>query len=417
MRVLHLSSTDLRGGAARGAYWLHRALEADGVDSHMLVGRKYGTDSRVAALGGRTQRMNEALRGTLDRLPLTLYRKTAASFWTVGWMRRDLGSAIAAYDPDVVHLHWTGAGFLPVSALKSVLYPIVWTLRDMWAITGGCHYTAGCERYRSGCGLCPQLRSTSASDISRLMWTRRAVDWSAIDLNLVPISTWLADCVRASPLFRTTPIDVIPNGIDTGVFSPQPREAACRVWGLDPAYRYILFGAFDALRDDRKGFPQLVEALRHLAGSCWSRRAKLLVFGDLTADTAPELALDARFLGPIHEDRRLASLYAAADVMVVPSVQEAFGKTIVEAMACGTPVVAFAQGGPVDIVSHRESGYLARPVDSADLAAGIAWCVESPERAAELGHAARRRAAEQFDIRIVARRYRELYERLRDSRR
>jgi glycosyltransferase involved in cell wall biosynthesis len=249
------------------------------------------------------------------------------------------------------------------------------------------------------------------------MWTRRAEDWSTINLNLVPISTWLADCVRESPLFRTTPIDVIPNGIDTSVFSPQPREVARSAWGLEPRCRYILFGAFDALRDDRKGFPQLVEALHHLAGSCWSRRAKLLVFGDLTADTAPELAFDARFLGPIHQDHRLASLYAAADVMVVPSVQEAFGKTIVEAMACGTPVVAFAQGGPVDIVSHRESGYLARPVDSADLADGIAWCIDSQERAGELGRTARRHAVEQFDIRVVARRYRDLYERVRERRR
>jgi len=147
MRVVHLSTTDVQGGAARGAYWLHRALADAGVDSQMLVGRKYSDDDSVHSLSGFLAPMRERVRNALDHLPLRTYQKTEEAFWTVGWLPRRVKNAVAALKPDIVHLHWTGGGFMPIDALATLPYPLVWTLRDMWAFTGGCHYTAGCDRY------------------------------------------------------------------------------------------------------------------------------------------------------------------------------------------------------------------------------------------------------------------------------
>lgn len=409
MRVLHLSTFDVRGGAARGAYWLHRELQRQGVDSKMLVARKYGSDNDVFEIGGTIGRIANGMRIKLDSLPLRHYRRTNDSFWTVGWLPCRIDNAVNRFAPDLVHIHWVGGGFFPIQSLKSLHHPVVWTLRDMWAFTGGCHYTAGCTRYLSSCGQCPQLGSAVESDISRSIWLRKEEAWSGLDLWLVPISSWLADCARQTDLLRDMPIEVIPNGIDVTRFAIHDKLASRAAWQFGPERRRILFGAVDAVRDPRKGFDHFIEAVRHLACRGWSERAEVVVFGDFPPESMPALGLPVRFVGVINDDAALAQLYAAADVMVVSSTQEAFGKTLIEAMACGTPVVAFDEGGPADIVAHRKSGYLARPFSAEDLASGIQWCIEDAERNRKLGRAARESAKRDFDIVHVAERYRALY--------
>jgi glycosyltransferase involved in cell wall biosynthesis len=410
MRVVHLATSDIRGGANRGSYWLHKALCGLGVDSIMLVGRKYSEDEHVLQIGGPLAPAQEWLRGVLDSLPLRFYEKTDESYWTIGWVPRAIRHAVNGVAPDLVHVHWTGGGFLPVESMAKLSLPVVWTLRDMWAFTGGCHYTAGCERFREGCGLCPQLRSDREEDLSRTVWQRKHRLWGdKSNLTLVPISNWLAECASSSEIFANADVTVIPNGIDAQRFRPIDRTKARKMWGLDPAKRYIMFGALEALQDERKGFKQLAEATRIMAAACWSKRAELVVFGDLASDTTPPLGLRTHFIGRVDDDERLAHLYAAADVMVVPSLQEAFGKTVIEAMACGVPVVAFDHGGPADIIVHRETGYLAEAFDAADLAHGIAWCLDNPGRTEALGRKARARVDAEYDLNVMAIHYLDLY--------
>lgn len=413
MRVLHLAASDIGGGAARGGYFLHRALLAQGCRSEMLVGRKYTDDPSVVELAGAAAPVVEKARAWLDRRPLRRYRKTSESFWTVGWQPRRIGRAVEARDADIVHLHWTGGGFLPLDALRQLSGNVVWTLRDMWAFTGGCHYTAGCERYVRGCGRCPQLRSDRAVDLSSRMWGRRSVRPGG-ELRLIAISEWLAGCARRSGLYDDTEIEVIPNGIDTTVFRPEDRDTARKPWGFPTDRKLILFGAVNALHDARKGFSELVAAAGLLASEGWSGKADLIVFGSQAAPGAPAFGLDARFVGRIDDDRILARLYAAADVMVVPSRQEAFGKTVVEAMACGTPVVAFDDGGPREIVDHKKTGYLAQPFEAGDLARGIAWCLKQDARSDPLGPRAREAALSRYDIAAIAARYLSTYEGILD---
>lgn len=413
MKVLHLSTFDIRGGAARGAYWLHQALERRGVDSRMLVGRKYSSDPAVSEPSSRLHRLTNALSGRLDTLPLSRYRKTRESYWTLGWLPDRIEEAVAALKPEIVHVHWTGGGFMSVGSLRHLRCPVVWTLRDMWAFTGGCHYTAGCERYATACGRCPQLRSSDEKDLSRWMWHHKQQAWRGVDLWLVPISSWLSDCLHHSGMFDDMPpVEVIPNGVDTGAFRPCDQAFSKLAWDLPADRRHILFGAVDATDDVRKGFHHMIEAVRILAERGWSDHAELVVFGGEAPSDLFDLGLPIRSVGRVDDDDALAHLYSACDVMVVPSEQEAFGKTLVEAMACGTPVVAFARGGPTDIVEHRRTGFLAEPSNVEDLANGIAWCLEDRARNAELGRQARHRAKCDFEIDIVAGRYESLYQQI-----
>jgi glycosyltransferase involved in cell wall biosynthesis len=412
MRILHLSTTDIQGGAARGAFWLHKALRQQGIESSMFVDRKYSDDATVFSASGAVARTGSKIRSRLDRMPLARYHVTHDSFWSIGWVPHPIERVVRRMAPDIVHLHWIGDGFVPIAGLRRLGCPIVWTLRDMWSFTGGCHYTAGCDRYRVGCGACPQLSSADPMDLSARVWLRKLRAWRDIDLWLVPISGWLADCARSSTLFDEHPIEVIPNGVDTNRFRAHDMSVARLHWDLPQDRRLILFGGIDPLRDPRKGFPQLVEALRRLAADGWAKRAMLVVFGAKPDGEIPDCGIPTRFVGHISNDDDLSRLCAAADVMATPSLQEAFGKTLIEAMACGTPVVAFNTGGPVDIVEHSENGYLAMPGDTADFAAGLAWCLDDDRRRATLAERARNAAEQRFDISVVAARYRALYSRI-----
>jgi glycosyltransferase involved in cell wall biosynthesis len=415
MKVLHLSTTDIQGGAARGAFWLHTALRRCGVDSHILVDRKYSDCDSVSErslLGGRLAR---GFRSKLDALPLHMYRKSSESYWSVGWVPNGIPRDIASSEADIVHLHWIGQGFVPVGALPRFRRPVVWTMRDMWSFTGGCHHTATCTRFTEACGACPQLQSESERDLSRRLWQHKNRNWQSVDLWLVAISNWLADCAKSSSLFRGRPVSVIPNGVDTRQFRPIDKTVARTRLGLPLGRRLVLFGAIDPVRDPRKGFQYFCEAVRILASTGRADEIELLLFGRADDSVLRRLALPCHRVGHLDDDELLANVYSSADVLVAPSILEPFGKTLIEAMACGTPVVAFDNGGPRDIVEHKVSGFLA-PVYSAEtLAEGIAWCLGGDGRSVALRRHARTRVESHFDIDAIALRYSALYERILGS--
>jgi glycosyltransferase involved in cell wall biosynthesis len=187
------------------------------------------------------------------------------------------------------------------------------------------------------------------------------------------------------------------------------------MFGFTPDSQIILFGAINATTDPRKGFAHFQQALAQLGQTSLTGRAEVAVFGDTAPGSLGEAGMKTHYLGHFDDDQRLALLYSSADVMVTPSLQEAFGKTLIEAMACGTPVVAFNSGGPVDIIEHRADGYLARPFCAEDLAEGIAWCLAERARALELGQRGRAKVEREFDINVVANRYLALYQQILDA--
>jgi glycosyltransferase involved in cell wall biosynthesis len=167
----------------------------------------------------------------------------------------------------------------------------------------------------------------------------------------------------------------------------------------------LLFGALGGGGDPRKGFDLLLDALTQMRAE--RDDLHLVVFGQLAPRQPPDLGFPIHYTGHLHDDLTLRVLYSAADLLVVPSRQEAFGQTASEAHACGTPVVAFNTGGLPDIVDHQRTGYLAHAFDSEDLAAGIQWVLAAGQ---SLRDNARQRAVERFAYPVVAEQYRRVYE-------
>lgn len=410
MKVLLLNFNDITGGAARAAYRLHTGLRDQGVDSLMLVQRKASNDATVMTAQRPLVKLLTYVPHKFDRLPLRLYPQRQRVPWGVNWLPHPLAWRVRRVQPDIVNLHWVSGGFVPLNALARIYRPLVWSLHDMWAFTGGCHYDQDCGRYREQCGACPLLASSHSYDATRWVWHQKQRLWRDVPFTVVALSRWLADCARASSLFRNRRIEVIPNGLDLARYKPLPRHVARELLGLPQEQKLILFGAMFSTIDRRKGFQFLQPALHSLASQGWGSSVGVVVFGAARPRQAPDFGFTTHYTGHLNDDISLALLYAAADVFVAPSLQDNLPNTILEALACGTPSVAFAVGGIPDLVEHERTGYLARPYEAEDLARGIAWVLQDDERRERLSQRCREKAEQEFSLELQARRYRALYE-------
>lgn len=401
MRVLHVIAGDLDGGAARGAMWLIDALRRRGTACDVLNNRpKSGRVNGVTAPVRIADRVRSRCREHFEVLQkLSHFRRRRTSF-SSGMAGLDLTTHPLYDSADIVHLHWINQGFVRVSALTRIRKPLVWTLRDMWSATGGCHYPFDCEKFTTGCGACPQLGSTRESDLSSRIHHNKLVNLPA-HLVGVGISTWITEQAGRSPIMRTKELRTIPNGIPLDSFYPVDRTLARQMLGIPLGIKIVLTGA-QRLDSRYKGLSLFLRTVDLLDDD-----VTVMLFGD----RAPLFNSRRKTLrlGYVEDIETLRAVYSAADAFVATSVQEAFGKTLVEAMACGTPVVAFNATGPRDIVDHRENGYLARAYAADDLAHGIHWVLADQGRRSDLSRNALAKARSTFDIHQVARQYSDLY--------
>jgi glycosyltransferase involved in cell wall biosynthesis len=414
VKVLFVNTTEVEGGAARGALRLLRGVRSAGVDARLLVEQRSSEDPEVISPSSRGDRMRSFLGRVLDATVVGLSRRGGeGGVFSAPVLPDALPAAVRALQADVVHLHWVARGMVNIETLRRLGRPVVWTLHDSWVFTGGCHVPLGCTRYRDACGHCPVLGSSRERDLSRWVWNRKRRAWRDLPLTFVTPSRWLGDCARSSSLLREARVEVISNGLDPAVFRPLDKRAARDALGLPQDRKLILFGAKGATSDRNKGLHLLLPALQGLASRGWGDRADLVLFGSPPSGRV-DAGLPVHERGWFHDDLSLALLYSAADVFVAPSLLEALGYVIMEAMACGTPAVAFRQGGVPDLVEHQESGYLARPYEPDDLGRGIAWVLEDEARWQRLAARSREKVVREFDIAVVARRHIELYRALHE---
>ena len=405
MHVVHLNYSDSIGGAARAAHRIHHAVRGVGVDSILLVNRAALSDPTVVGPATAPGRLLAKSRRILASPWRSLLKTATPGLHSPACIPSRWASRLNASAADVVHLHWINSEMMSIADIGRLTKPTVWTLHDMWALCGAEHYTDG-VRYREGYSPANRPSCESGFDLDRWTWRRKQRHWQR-PMQIVTPSRWLADCVEQSSLMGEWPVMVIPNPLDTEVWRRVDKLRARQLLNLPPDAPILLFGALGGDEDPRKGFDLLRDALQHLRGRVAG--LELIVFGQLAPKQDLSLGFPVHHTGYLRDDERLRLLYSAADAVAVPSRLEAFGQTASEAHACATPVVAFNTGGLADIVAHRETGYLAKPFDVPDLAAGIEWVIAAKGAGPDLAAAARDRACRLWDSPVVARQYADLY--------
>lgn len=411
MKVIQLNFSDINGGAARAAYRIHQCLRSVGIDSRMWVNKAAAGDWSVEGPATKLEKLLTAVRPR-SISPLIKLLKTgnpvihSPSIFPSQWVNR-----INESDVDIVHLHWVQEEMLSISDISRIRKPLVWTLHDMWAFCGAEHYTTD-HRWRDGYRSDNRPTHESGFDLNRWVWQRKRKLWDR-SIHIVTPSNWLANCVRESALMGDKPVMMIPNPIDTDRWKPMDQNVSRELLDLPTNVPLLLFGAIGGCADPRKGFDLLNMALAHLRDDRRVRGLELVVFGQRAPQYQPDLAFPIHYTGHLHDDLSLRALYSAADLMVTSSRQDNLPNTVVEAQACGTPVVAFDIGGFPDIVEHQKTGYLAQAFNTEDLAKGIEWVVNRPkDERLLMRNLSRKRSVKIFDSQRVAQEYKALYEKV-----
>ncbi|MGZ3756561.1 MAG: glycosyltransferase [Mucilaginibacter sp.] len=411
MKVALVSTFDTVGGAARAAVRLHKGLLNKNVSSQILVQKRAGDDPNVIGPNSILDSLRTYIAPRLESYCLSFYPEKDSYIFSPGRFG-SLNIKKHLDKHDVFNIHWVGGGFQSIDSIASITKPIVLSLHDSWAFTGGCHIPYPCDKFKTKCGSCIKLNSGKDNDLSSKMWARKYEVLKRKNIVLVGDGTWVANNAKESSIFNDHRVEVIHPGLDLTVYKPLNKKYCRGILGVDEDTKLILFGAIGATADRNKGFQFLKPALKKFAhDNAGKQNIELIVFGS-SSDDGNEFGISTHYVGKINDDLLLTILYSAADVMIVPSVIESFGQTASESFACGTPVVAFRTSGLKDIVDHQVNGFLAEPYDYNDLAAGINWVLEDADRLSILGMEARKKAVQKFGIDKYVNDYIAIYESL-----
>lgn len=368
MKIVLLSTSDISGGAAIASSRMAVALRKQGHEVHQLVLFKKSKEEWVEAITGESW-FTERLRDAQYFLTQKFLLKPGYQLSFNPWRGYDVSRHPLVQAADVIQLHWINHGFMGIRELASLFAmqkPIFWHMHDYWAFTGGCHYPGSCRKFESGCGQCPALRNPGKNDATAQQHRLKVALFKTNRPTLVGASAWLAAEANKSSLAQYADVAHIPNPIDQSFYAENAGVDFRREFGIQSHEKVVLFAAMNTA-DKRKGFEELLSALNYLKAQGHSN-IRLFIAGKLTNKEA--FPFPVTVLGSL-DAVSMRSAYHAADVFVIPSLEENLPNTVLESLSCGTPVAGFATGGIPEMVSDGLNGFLSKELTNSGLAAAI----------------------------------------------
>lgn len=416
MKVVHVVYSDIRGGASKAALALNKALQNIGVDSKMLVQRKYTNEKSVYTPDYNFwEKQKTNVRILLDLAQMKIFTKMKKGRFSFGDIGLNINENNIIQEADLIHLHWINGGLLSfksLSALSRLKKPIVWTLHDMWAFTGGCHYSAGCNRYLSSCGHCPYLHFSYKSDYSNKFWKTKKNLYDKSNITYVTCSKWLATVAKDTPILKTYDVIPIHNTLDINIYKPLDKRQIREKLNLPQDKFLIIFVAL-SIEEERKGFQYLKKSLVRLLEKypLVSQQIELLILGRSSNEQLEGIPFKINSVGRKMDDINIAEYYNTANVFLAPSLEDNLPNTVLESLSCGTPVIAFNVGGIPEMVEHKKNGYLSKERSVEDFSEGIYWIFQN-NNIDEIEKYARSKVVEHFNPQLIANNHLSVYQKL-----
>lgn len=383
MNIVFINESDIKGGAAIAVNRLYQAFKnINDINIEFLVQNKFSNENKIQALAStRISKLLVFLRFIIERLFFIPNEKSKDIRFQFSLANTglDISGHPLIKNADIIQLNWFNHGFLSLQSIRKLLAlnkPIILILHDMWAFTGGCHYSIECTNYKIECKYCPYLKRPGSKDLSNRIFNKKLKIYKNSNLNIVGISKWMARSAKTSKLLGNFPIFNIPNTIDTEIFIPKDKTTSRKKLNLPNDKKLVLFGAANTL-EKRKGIKYLQKAISLIKNKypTHAQQVQCIIFGKIKTPITFELPSIS--LTYISSNETLTDLYSAADVFVLPSIQDNFPNTILESMSCGTPVVAFSSSGLPEMIDHLKTGYLAELKNENDLVKGIIYVIEN----------------------------------------
>ena len=391
------------------------ALKSHGIKAKMLVRDKQTDRISTVALGGGWKQVRKFVWERVVIWIKSHFRRERLFSVDIANTGNDITRLPEFKEADLIHLHWINQGMLSLKVIRKILAsgkPVVWTMHDMWPCTGICHHARTCTAFHSECGACPMIYSQKRKDLSTRIFRQKQRLYASGGIHFVTCSHWLEGMAKQSALLVNQPVSVIPNPISTTLFHPIKQTEARQKLALPTEGKLILFGSVK-LTDKRKGIDYMVEACRLLAKQhpALKEQLALVAVGMHAAELQPLVPFKVHNMGYVKEEHQLAEIYNAADLYVIPSLDENLPNTIMEAMACGTPCVGFPTGGIPEMIDHLKNGYLTKEHSAEQLAEGIYTLLTTPAYES-LSHEAVAKVNACYSERSVANQYGQLYAKL-----
>ena len=378
IKVVHLQIfTELTG---RAALRLHRAFLKNGIDSSMITLRRAINDDEKIKQKGKISsivaRMDRSIQAYLNKNNI----KELGTF-TYPVLGSDVSQLGEVKKADIIYIHWALGGFLNLTSFEKLAKlgkPVIFFMHDMWNITGGCHHSFTCEKYKSHCFNCPILPGQKTKDLSFKGFEKKLNLYSKYNnFYFISPSKWLYECAKQSALTKNKPLFHIPNILEKNFFKPFDKAIAKNLLNLNPNEPVIAFGA-TSIDSPYKGWNYLLKALKILASETKFKNMSVIVFGGgYKKEIADEIPFQTTFTGYLRDEYSPVMIYNAADVFIAPSLADNLPTTVLESLNCGTSVVGFEVGGIPDMISHKGNGYLAKYKDANDIAEGIKFCINN----------------------------------------
>lgn len=413
MRVLLVNTSERTGGAAVATNRLMEALNNNGVKAKMLVAHKETDDINVVGLKNRWRlRFNFLWERMYILLHLHLSKNRLFEL-DVANAGVDITALPEFRQADVIHLSWINQGMLSLGCIRKILKagkPVVWTMHDLWPASSICHLSLGCEKFKSHCIRCKYLPQGSGDkDLSYRVWEKKKKIYQQNHISFVACSKWLAAEAKTSALLQSHLVTDIPNPLNTAVYCKGDRRKARMTLGLPADKRLIAFVAQRATNVN-KGMQYLIDACKRLTEQYPDMRDNtgVVILGGHAEDFEGRFEMPVYPLGYVNDEKKIVEVYNASDLFVLPSLSENLPNTIMEAMACGVPCIGFKVGGIPEMIDHGVNGYVARFMDSSDLAKGIRWVLDEADYGS-LSRCAVQKVSSKYSQSAVALKYIEVY--------